>query len=68
MDTWKTSGHSDLFALRTDGKFCAFELKTPEGKAHGYKATGDQLQFLAEVQERNGIAKVVYSLEDIWNP
>ena len=51
-------GGSDLIGIYK-GRFCAFEIKTPKGKA-----TDAQLNFIAAVIKNGGIAGVVRSPED----
>lgn len=51
-------GGSDLIGIYK-GRFCAFEIKTPKGKA-----TDAQLNFIAAVIRNGGIAGVVRSPED----
>lgn len=48
-------GGSDLIGIYK-GRFCAFEVKTPKGKA-----TDAQLNFIAAVIKNGGIAGVVRS-------
>ncbi len=51
-------GGSDLIGIYK-GRFCAFEIKTPRGKA-----TDAQLNFIAAVIKNGGIAGVVRSAEE----
>ena len=51
-------GGSDLIGIYK-GRFCAFEIKTPKGKA-----TDAQLNFIAAVIKNGGIAGVVRSPDE----
>lgn len=51
-------GGSDLIGIYK-GRFCAFEVKTPKGKA-----TDAQLNFIAAIIKNGGIAGVVRSPQD----
>jgi len=55
----RQKGISDLIACK-DGKFYAFEVKTPKGKLTEY-----QEAFLEAVKRCGGVAGVVTSIEDI---
>jgi len=53
-------GVSDIIGLTDDGKFIAIEVKMKGNKPSIY-----QEEFLNQIKQRNGIAIVAYSLEDV---
>lgn len=53
-------GSADILGISKDGKFIAVECKQP-----GKKPTFFQEQFLAQVNDRKGIAIVAFALEDV---
>jgi hypothetical protein len=53
-------GSSDILGVLDDSRFLAIEVKGPKGKA-----TFEQLDFLAEVAKRGGVAFVARSIEDV---
>jgi hypothetical protein len=53
-------GSSDVLGILDDGRFLAIEVKGPKGKA-----TLEQLQFLAEVGKRGGVAFIARAIEDV---
>lgn len=53
-------GVSDILGISNDGKFIAIECKIKPNKP-----TQFQLDFLDEIRQRDGIAIVAYSIDDI---
>jgi|WetSurMetagenome_2_1015567.scaffolds.fasta_scaffold439959_2 hypothetical protein len=53
-------GCSDILGILDDGRFLAIEVKGPKGKA-----TFEQLDFLAEIAKRGGVAFIAHSIEDV---
>lgn len=53
-------GSSDIIACSPDGRFVAIECKKKGGKLTAY-----QEKFLNDVKEKNGIAIVAYSVDDL---
>ncbi len=53
-------GCSDILGILDDGRFLAIEVKSEKGKA-----TFEQLDFLAEIAKRGGVAFVARSIEDV---
>jgi hypothetical protein len=53
-------GISDIIACSTDGRFVAIEVKKKGGKP-----SQEQLEFLARVKDKRGIAILAYSLQDV---
>ena len=52
-------GSSDIIGLCPRGRFLAVEVKTPTGRA-----TKEQLNFIAQVKAKGGIAGIARSVED----
>ena len=55
-----TIGVSDIIGLNKNGKFIAVEVKKPGGKP-----SKEQIEFLEDVKNKNGIAILAESLDDI---
>jgi len=53
-------GSSDILGILDDGRFLAIEVKSAKGKA-----TPEQVEFLADITKRGGVAFVARSIEDI---
>jgi hypothetical protein len=53
-------GSADILGILDDGRFLAIEVKSKDGRA-----TLAQLQFLAEIAKRGGLAFVARSIEDV---
>lgn len=53
-------GSSDIIGIHKSGKFIALEVKLK-----GNKPTPQQNDFIAEIKHRDGIAGVVYSLDEV---
>ncbi|MDD5303084.1 MAG: VRR-NUC domain-containing protein [Elusimicrobia bacterium] len=53
-------GSSDILGVLDDGRALAIEVKGPKGKA-----TFEQLDFLAEIAKRGGVAFIARSIEDV---
>lgn len=53
-------GSSDIIGCLRDGRFLAIEVKRP-----GEVPRPDQLEFLAEINSRGGLAFIAYSIEDV---
>lgn len=53
-------GVSDIIGILPDGKFLAIEVKKSGGKLTMY-----QKIFLQDIKDRNGIAIVAYSVDDV---
>ena len=54
------AGTPDILACAPNGIFCGFEIKTPKGKA-----TELQLYHLQNIQHKNGIGKIIRSIDDL---
>lgn len=57
---FKIKGVSDILGILPDGRFLAIEVKYGKNKT-----TPEQKDFINKIIDRNGIAFVAYSLEDV---
>jgi len=55
-----TKGIADILGIMPDGRFLAIEVKTNKGRLTIY-----QEAFLAEIEQRGGLAIVARSIEDV---
>jgi hypothetical protein len=55
-------GSADILGIAKDGRLIALEVKKPSTRAD---TTPTQVEFLAELAKRGGIAGVVTSVEDV---
>ena len=53
-------GIADIIACAPDGQFWAIEVKTAKGKA-----TEDQIKFLENVRQNNGVGILARSVDDV---
>lgn len=54
-------GISDILGISKTGRFFALEVK----RKKGYKVSPEQIEFIAEVKKRGGIASLVCSTEEV---
>lgn len=61
---WKAGkrGSSDVIGVAKDGKFIAIECKIGKNKA-----TDEQILFINNIRDHQGIAIVAYTLDDVIN-
>ena len=53
-------GQSDILGILPDGRFLALEVKAPKGYP-----TKEQKEFISNINQRNGVASVVKSVDEV---